>query len=241
MAIPDALYLAFIATGFWIDHFVVWRAFVRRSRTDLGRARAELWSRWIVLLWTLAGAGVALWIVEARGWEALRLIPPHRWRLWIASALVAALAGSYARRIARIARSTRGRRVKIACTADVERLLPHSVPELRRWLAVSLSAGLCEEFVFRGYLIWAFQPLLGVWGAAALSVGAFAAAHSYQGAKGVLATGTAGTAFTVVVLALGSLLPAMALHAIVDIGEGLAAWLVVARAPTDRTSRPAPS
>jgi hypothetical protein len=129
---------------------------------------------------------------------------------------------------------TRRRRVKIAVTPDVERLAPHSTPELRRWVALSLSAGLCEEFVFRGYLIWAFQPLLGVWGAAALSVAAFAAVHSYQGAKGALAVGGLGAAFTVVTLAFGSLLPAIALHAIVDIGEGLVAWAVFRRAVTDR-------
>jgi hypothetical protein len=94
-------------------------------------------------------------------------------------------------------------------------------------VAVSLSAGFCEEFVFRGYLIWAFQPVFGLWGAAAFSVVVFAAAHAYQGAKGFLATGVVGGLLTFVVLIFGSLLPAMALHALVDIAQGLVAWLVL--------------
>jgi membrane protease YdiL (CAAX protease family) len=96
-------------------------------------------------------------------------------------------------------------------------------------MALSVSAGVCEEFIFRGYLIWAFQPLFGSWGAAALSVIAFAAAHSYQGVKGALAVGVLGILFTLVVLTCGSLWPAMALHALVDMGHGLMAWLAVRR------------
>jgi membrane protease YdiL (CAAX protease family) len=107
----------------------------------------------------------------------------------------------------------------------VERLSPHTRSELSWWVAVSLSAGFCEEFIFRGYLIWAFQPVLGLWGAAGFSVVVFAAAHAYQGAKGILATGVVGSLLTLVVLISGSLWPAIALHALTDIGAGLVAWL----------------
>jgi hypothetical protein len=100
-------------------------------------------------------------------------------------------------------------------------------------VAVSLSAGFCEEFIFRGYLIWAFQPVCGLWGAAALSVVIFATAHAYQGAKGVSTTGAIGSLLTLVVLICGSLLPAMALHALVDIGQGLVAWLVLREVPRE--------
>ncbi|HVP38302.1 MAG TPA: CPBP family intramembrane glutamic endopeptidase, partial [Candidatus Saccharimonadales bacterium] len=51
--------------------------------------------------------------------------------------------------------------------------------------------------------------------------------HAYQGAKGLLAAGVVGSGLTFVVLMCGSLLPAMALHALVDIGQGLVAWLAL--------------
>jgi membrane protease YdiL (CAAX protease family) len=182
----------------------------------------------MMLLWTLAGGGVALWLLEARAWKLLRLEPPHGWRLWVAVALVLALVTTYTRRVMRMARSTRSRRVKMA-RPDVVKLVPHDGSELRRWIALSVSAGFCEEFIFRGYLIWALQPALGLWGAAAFSVAAFAAVHAYQGANGVFATGAVGMILTVVVLTFGSLLPAMAVHAVIDIGEGLVGWLVLGR------------
>lgn len=195
MTTPDSLYLALIAILSLLDSFVLWPAFLRRSQANPGRARLWLWSGWMILLWTLVAAGVALWLFEARAWGALRIITPHGWRLWGAIGLVLALAITYARTVVRIARSKRPRRVKVG-NAHVERLAPQTRSELGWWVAVSLSAGFCEEFVFRGYLIWAFQPAFGLWGAASFSVVVFAAAHAYQGAQGFLATGVVGSLLT---------------------------------------------
>ena len=105
MKAPDVLYLALFGIWLVFEPFVVWPAFVRRLRADAVRARTFLWSSWIALLWMLTGAGVALWVLEARSWEALRFVALHGWRLWVATGLVAVLAISYARRGTRIARS----------------------------------------------------------------------------------------------------------------------------------------
>jgi uncharacterized protein len=64
---------------------------------------------------------------------------------------------------------------------------------------VSITAGFCEEFLFRGYFIWVFAPWLGWWGAATLSLAIFAVAHIYQGWNGVLRTGIMGAVFTLLV------------------------------------------
>jgi uncharacterized protein len=178
------------------------------------------------MLWTLVAAGVAVWLIEARAWGALRLISPHGWRLWGAIGLVLALAMTQGRTVLRIARSKRPKRIKLG-NPHVEKLSPHTRSELGWWMALSLTAGGCEEFLFRGYLIWAFQPTFGLWGAATFSVVVFAVAHAYQGVNGILGTGIVGSLLTLVVLISGSLLPAMALHALIDIGQGLVAWLVL--------------
>jgi membrane protease YdiL (CAAX protease family) len=225
MATTDSLYLALIAVILLLDYFVLWPTFLRRSQADPGRARTWLWSSWMIMLWTLVAAGVVVWLIEARALGSLRLITPHGWRLWGAIGLVLALAMTYGRTVLRIARSKGQKRIKLA-NSHVEKLSPHTRSELGWWVALSLSAGFCEEFIFRGYLIFAFQPLLGLWGAAAFSVVVFAVAHAYQGVKGILGTGIVGGLLTLVVLISGSLLPAIALHALVDISQGLVAWLV---------------
>lgn len=228
MTTTDFFYLALITILSLLDHFVLWPAFLRRSQADPSRARLWLWSGWMIILWSLAAAGVALWLFEARTWEALRLVIPHGWQLWVAVGLVLALAITHARTVARIARSKRSKRVKLE-NPHVEKLSPHTRSELGWWVALSLSAGFCEEFIFRGYVIWAFQPAFGLWGAAAISVVVFAMVHSYQGVKGALGAGIIGGLLTLVVLILGSLLPAMALHALIDIGQGVVALLVLQR------------
>lgn len=225
MAVPDVCYATFVALGLVFDHFVLWPAFVRRSRADAARARTFLWSSWIVLLWALAAPGVALWVLEGRAWATLRLTPPHGWQLWGTVVLIATFAVSYVRRIARIARSRRRRRIVVGAPG-VEKLVPHTSSELPLWIALSITAGCCEEFLFRGYLIWLFQPMLGLWGAAGLSVVLFATAHAYQGVQGAVRVAAVATVFTLVVLAAGSLWPAVVLHATMDIGEGLVAWAI---------------
>jgi membrane protease YdiL (CAAX protease family) len=157
----------------------------------------------MILLWTLVAAGVALWLFEGRAWGALGLVSPDGWRLWIAIGLVFALAIAYGRAAVRIARSSRSIRVKMA-HPNAARMSPHTRSEFGWFVAVSLTAGFCEEFIFRGYLIWVFQPAFGLWGAAALSV--VSGWRMYQGAKGILSTGLVGALFTAVVL-IGSLLP----------------------------------
>lgn len=64
----------------------------------------------------------------------------------------------------------------------VQFLLPHGRFEMALWLVVSISAGICEEAIFRGYLQRQFASFtrnipVGI----LLSAVMFGAAHSYQG------------------------------------------------------------
>lgn len=230
MTTADALYLALIAIGLFIDSFVLWPRFLRRSEAEPARARVWLWSSTIVLLWTLVAAGVALWMLERRSWAELRLVAPHGWRILGTIGLLLAVAIYYARTVATIARARRSKK-RIKFPKNAARRAPHTRTELAWWMALSVSAGICEEFIFRGYLIWVLQPALGLWLAAAASLIVFAAAHSYQGAKGVVAVGVVGGLLTLIVVGFGSLVPAIAVHMFADAGEGFVAWLALRDAP----------
>lgn len=229
MTMPDLLCLALIALTLCFDHFVTWRAFLRRSQVDPGRARLWLYSAGIGQLWALAAFVAALWLYQRRPWGALRLVAPEGWRLWASVGLVLALAITLAAPIRKIARPRPRRRFKMS--SEVEARAPHTRSELARWAALSVSAGFSEELIFRGYLIWVFRPVLGLWGAAAFSLVVFTVAHGYEGAKSALAAGIVGGLLTAVVLLLGSLWPAIALHVLVDLQQGLVAWLVLRNAP----------
>jgi membrane protease YdiL (CAAX protease family) len=99
---------------------------------------------------------------------------------------------------------------------------------------VAITAGVCEEVLYRGVVLvvaMLLAPGLPHW-ALALGVAAvFGLAHIYQGAAGVVVTTMMGAVLGLLVLATGSLLPAV-LHGAAD----LRALLLVPRtvAPVDR-------
>jgi uncharacterized protein len=185
----------------------------------------------MTLLWALVVVGIALWLSNERAWQTLGMTVPRGWRLWGSVILVVGFALQQVRTAARIARISGPKPKLRAQLGKLSIVLPHSSDELRWFVAVSLTAGFCEEFLFRGYLIWAFAPLLGWWGAAALSLSVFAAAHAYQGKAGAIRSGLAGGVLTLLVALSGSLVPAIVLHALIDILSGVIAWLVLRDEP----------
>jgi len=231
MKISDWCYTALIAFGLLVDHFVIWSALLRRSQRDQPSARMWLWRAWMTLLWALVAIGMTLWLSNERAWASLGITLPHGWRLWGSIFLVGGVALQQARTAARIARISGPKPKLRAQLGKLSIVLPHTSAEVRWFVAVSLTAGFCEEFLFRGYLIWAFEPWLGWWGAAALSLLVFAAAHAYQGKEGVIKSGLVGGVFTLLVACSGSLVPVIVLHALVDITSGVIAWLVLRDEP----------
>ena len=60
-------------------------------------------------------------------------------------------------------------------------LLPHDSRELQTFCALSITAGVCEELLYRGFLIVFLSSAFGVLPAVALSSLVFGIAHAYQG------------------------------------------------------------
>jgi membrane protease YdiL (CAAX protease family) len=226
--LSDLLYVAYFAVaGQVIDYFAFWPAFRRRSQADPARARRWLWAWNIGAAWALVAVGAAVWVANARPWIAFGFSLPVGWRLWTSIALFVLLAAYQAYAVATVARSAEQRASLRQQVGTITAVLPHTRTELYWFGGVSLTAGFCEEFLYRGYFVWAFSPWLGWWGAAALSLLFFATGHLYQGWAGVLRTGLVGAIFTLVVAIFGSLCPGIALHALVDFGSGMMAWLVL--------------
>ncbi len=216
-----------VALPLW-DAFVSWPALQRRLAADPARARKRLWIGAIGYPWALVAVGAALWIANERSWTSLGFAVPEGWRLWVALGLVLLLVLYNIQAAAAVARDPVARAgVRQQFTGELARVLPQTRTELHWFGGVSLTAGFCEEFLYRGYFIWALAPWLGWWGAAALSVALFAVGHAYQGWNGVFRTGIVGALFTLVVATFNSLWPAILLHAVLDLGGGVMAWLAL--------------
>ena len=103
------------------------------------------------------------------------------------------------------------------------RILPLSLVELLPYLALAITAGLCEEFLYRGFVMAALLRLgWSSWLVVLVSSVLFGLAHAYQGKSGIVGTALLGVLFAVARLAYDSLVPVMVWHAVVDIVAGAA-------------------
>lgn len=102
-------------------------------------------------------------------------------------------------------------------------LAPHGVLEIALWLAVSCTAGFCEEVMYRGYLQRQFAAWTNIAWVAVIAQGMmFGASHAYEGGRRMVLIAIFGMMFGIVALMRKSLRPGMITHAGYDIIAGLA-------------------
>jgi membrane protease YdiL (CAAX protease family) len=227
--LSDLAYALLFAAAFpLLDHFVFLPGFRRRATVDAESAKLWFWKATLGALWVTTAVGVAIWIGNARPWTLIGFRVPGGSRAWGAIAVCGLLVLQSSLTIRKVSLSEKARasvRRQFGNMGLLGSLVPTADSDLAWWIVVSLSAGLCEEFLFRGYLIWVLAPFLGWWGAAAISVVLFAIAHAYQGSKGIITTGMVGVALTATVAIFQSIVPAIALHTWVDLSSGCITWL----------------
>jgi uncharacterized protein len=99
-------------------------------------------------------------------------------------------------------------------------LLPRSRSERRLFALVGLTAGICEEWLYRGFflaVVAALAPGLPTVALVLVLAAAFGLAHAYQGVSGITTTGVLGGVLAGVYVATGSLLLPVLLHAAIDL------------------------
>jgi membrane protease YdiL (CAAX protease family) len=117
-------------------------------------------------------------------------------------------------------------------------ILPATVREARVFTGVAITAGICEEVLYRGYLLWYLQSLGLGRGAVVVAIVAFGLAHAYQGIRGIGGTGVTGAVAMGLYLLTGSLVAPIVLHATVDLANGLMMYRASQRTETAASSSP---
>lgn len=106
--------------------------------------------------------------------------------------------------------------------AAVTKLLPRDAVEMIGWALISVSAGFCEEYVFRGYLQEQMRLLTGnVWIAVALQAIVFGFGHGYQGGALMAIIVVYGLLIGATAAWRKSLRPVMMAHGFTDFFSGM--------------------
>ena len=189
-----------------------WRS--ARPEQVQGVPKTALYFSAVVSQWGLAAIGVLVIFVAGPGWSTIGLTPVDatgffRWTLMVVLVSVAGLGlvllleqrGWWPRE-----------------SDMVQLLMPENARE-KLWSVLGLAptAGLCEEFLYRGFLLaeataWFHSVALGI----VVSSVAFGCAHAYQGLNGMVRAGLLGALLAWPVVQLGSLYPSMTAHFLID-------------------------
>ncbi len=104
----------------------------------------------------------------------------------------------------------------------VSKLAPTSALDIAAWTVLCISAGICEEFIFRGYLQLQFERLShSVWIGVLASAAVFGLSHGYEGLSGMLLIIAFGALFSVLRLLRGNTRAGMMAHAWHDFFSGI--------------------
>ena len=223
LRMPWDFWLIFFALGVLLP----WRGRARMQKL-LAMPQVSSLERLVLYASTIAFQWLAVAVVGWRAWVhgytagQLGLVVHPGTRLVVAALVGAAVIGSLQwlnlGRVGRIPAKSRG-----AMQAVAERILPQSAVELLPYLALAMTAGLCEEFLYRGFAMAAlFSAGLAAWLVVLVSSLLFGLAHSYQGRGGVVMTFVVGLVLGVSRLTYNSLIPAVFWHGAVDVVAGVA-------------------
>jgi uncharacterized protein len=115
-----------------------------------------------------------------------------------------------------------GLALKASANAALKNLLPQGRTEMIVWVLLSVTAGFCEELMFRGYLQRQFAALThSAAGGIVLQGIAFGAGHGYQGWKLMVVIAVYGTMFGLLAQWRLSTRPGMITHGLQDTLGGL--------------------
>src|SRR5665213_1588336 len=99
-------------------------------------------------------------------------------------------------------------------------LLPKTPAQRWVFVLVCLTAGIAEEWIYRGFVLHflvSALPSVNGWLLVLAAAAMFGVAHAYQGRVGTVLTGVLGFVFSLFYIGTGSLLLSMILHALLDL------------------------
>jgi len=109
--------------------------------------------------------------------------------------------------------------------------LPQDDRDYRHFVGLSITAGIVEEFLYRGFAFWYLAHFMPMWAVVLVSSIAFGLGHTYQGAGGAVRVALIGIAFGALYVLTGSIWLPMLAHVVLDILQGAGVLEILRQEP----------
>ncbi len=237
---PDYTLLAILLLLFPVHGYYSYRRLLEHLAAGVPGARLKSFRVTMLYQWGFLGVVLAVWLRAGRTPGALGLLPASDWRFWLGGVAVLALVAALARQEHRLrCRPEAKERIRHQCQS-LRDFLPQTPQELRAFSLLSITAGICEEIIYRGYLMWLFGTWLAggsaaTWLAVLGSTVVFTLGHCYQGVSNMVRVFLVGLVMAALYVLTGSLWAPIFLHAAMDLLQGR----IVYRALAESSELPA--
>ncbi len=216
MTIVDHLYFLLIVVAAPVVGYFSFQRLLRRVKAGEKISPAHLYRFTMASHWTLFALLMVLWGTSGRAWADLGFGLEFDARFIVGTLLTAGMIVALMLQLRLIDRATE------EDLGNLQFLFPRTRSELRGFYGLSVTAGIVEEALWRGFLFWYLGHFMPLWAAAIVSAVGFGIAHAYQGPAAIPRIVLVGGAFAGLYLLTGSLLLPMILHALVDLLQGRA-------------------
>lgn len=194
------------------------------------RRREYRWT--ITSQWTLVAIVLAIWFAVGRDRASLGLDLPGGLPTIAGFAITAALLTFLQLQTAAVRRGGAAARATLrAQLGTFEDFAPRTPSDARWFRGVAITAGICEELLYRGFLIAYLGSALGAWPAMVVVAAVFGLMHLHLGRSHALKGTAVGLLLGALFLGCGSLLWPMIVHTAIDLHGGTMARLALDDAP----------
>ncbi len=208
-----------VALLFPLPDLILYPRLQRADAAGVPGARTRYYLICSAFLWLMAGV-VAVALRGSQPWSGLRLGVPSPLRLAAGFALVFAYVALAMKDRRRLLRQPERLRRLMAKFPSTHALTPHTAAESKIFVLLAVTAGICEEILFRGFMLWCATTWIGLWPALLLTSVVFGIGHSYLGRQQIVRTAIGGAMFGVVTIVAASVWPAVVFHTFVDLLSG---------------------
>jgi hypothetical protein len=220
MSLLDTGFVVVFTLLFPLYGILEYQVLLREIEQGAPNARLGAYRKTITVQWIITAILLALWFGRGRSSADLGIRWSNDWTGWAALLIAAGIVAGFEIQRRAIVRNEPLREQLRAATQSLAGLLPHTQRELNYFSLLSVTAGICEELLYRGFLIWYIQQIAGLNWAIVVSSLLFGYGHAYQGLSGFIKTAVAGLVSAGLYVFGGSILVPIVLHMAIDLLQG---------------------